>query len=77
MKLKTLLDVDWSGKIVLVRTDYNVPVAKQANQVYKVADPRRIERVFILLIPCWPIIIRWYYCLILVDPRLPLRLNFL
>lgn len=46
MKLKTLLDVDWSGKIVLVRTDYNVPVAQQPNQVYKVADPRRIEASF-------------------------------
>lgn len=46
MKLKTLADVHWMNKVVLVRADYNVPVSKQANQLYRVADPRRIEASF-------------------------------
>ena len=46
MKLKTLADVHWMNKVVLVRADYNVPVSKQANQLYRVADPQRIKASF-------------------------------
>jgi phosphoglycerate kinase len=45
MKLKTLADVNWHDKIVLVRVDYNVPLVKK-NQVSVVADGRRIEASF-------------------------------
>ena len=40
MKLKTIEDVDVSGKVVLVRCDFNVPI----NDEGEISDISRIER---------------------------------
>ena len=40
MKLKTIEDVDVSGKVVLVRCDFNVPI----NEEGEISDISRIER---------------------------------
>jgi 3-phosphoglycerate kinase len=40
MKLKAIEDVDVSGKVVLVRCDFNVPI----NEEGEISDISRIER---------------------------------
>ena len=40
MKLKTIADIDVSGKVVLVRCDFNVPIDEDG----EISDISRIER---------------------------------